>query len=97
MFRNPFPSLSPELDALEAKLMLARDPSQDVMLQKALADAEARLAIIDHSKLNEYVAAMQQVLMLRQRLSLTETRDQIMAQKVVLLEKLLNPTPQTPV
>lgn len=93
MFRNPFPSLSPELDALEAKLMLARDPSQDVMLQKALADAEARLATVDHSKLNEYVAAMQQVLMLRQRLSLTETRDQIMAQKVVLLEKLLNPNP----
>ena len=91
MFR---PTLSPELDALEAKLMLARDPSQDAMLQKALADAEARLAAVDHSNVNEYVGAMQQVLMLRQRLSSTETRDQLMAQKVALLEALLNPTPQ---
>ena len=91
MFR---PTLSPELDALEAKLMLARDPSQDEMLQKALADAEARLASVDHSKVNEYAGAMQQVLMLRQRLSSTETRDQLMAQKVTLLESLLNPTPQ---
>ena len=89
------PTLSPELDALEAKLMLARDPSQDEMLQKALADAEARLASVDHSKVNEYVGAMQQVLMLRQRLSSTETRDQLMAQKVTLLESLLAiPQPQ---
>ena len=92
MFR---PTLSPELDALEAKLMLARDPSQDEMLQKALADAEARLASVDHSKVNEYAGAMQQVLMLRQRLSSTETRDQLMAQKVTLLESLLAiPQPQ---
>jgi hypothetical protein len=95
MFRPPFPTLSPELDALEMKLMLARDPSQDAMLQKALADAEARLAAVDHSKVNEYVGSMQQVLMLRQRLSSTETRDQLMAQKVTLLESLLNPTPQS--
>ena len=91
MFR---PSLSPELDALEMKLMLARDPSQDPQLQKALADAEARLATVDKSKTNEYVAAMQQVLMLRQRLNSTETREQIMAQKVTLLESLLA-TPQS--
>lgn len=89
MFRPPY-SLSPELDALDAKLMFARDPSQDAQLQKALADAEARLATVDHSKLNEYAGAMQQVLMLRQRLSLTETRDQLMAQKVALLESLLS-------
>jgi hypothetical protein len=91
MFR---PTLSPELDALEMKLMIARDPSQDAMLQKALTDAEARLAAVDKSKTNEYVGAMQQVLMLRQRLSSTETRDQIMAQKVTLLESLLATTPQ---
>ena len=91
MFR---PSLSPELDALEAKLMFARDPSQDAQLQKALTDAEARLAAVDKTKTNEYVGAMQQVLMLRQRLSSTETRDQIMAQKVTLLEALLTPQPQ---
>jgi len=95
MFRPPY-SLTPELDALDAKLMFARDPSQDAMLQKALADAEARLATVDHSKVNEYVAAMQHVLMLRQRLSSTETRDQLMAQKVILLESLLNSTPLTP-
>ena len=91
MFR---PSLSPELDTLEAKLMLARDPAQDAQLQKALTDAEARLATVDHSKVNEYVGAMQQVLMLRQRLNSTETRDQLMAQKVTLLEALLTPQPQ---
>jgi hypothetical protein len=91
MFR---PTLSPELDALEMKLMIARDPSQDPQLQKALTDAEARLAAVDKSKTNEYVGAMQQVLMLRQRLSSTETRDQIMAQKVTLLESLLATTPQ---
>jgi len=95
MFRPPY-SLTPELDAIDAKLMFARDPSQDAMLQKALADAEARLAVVDHSKVNEYVAAMQQVLMLRQRLSSTETRDQLMAQKVILLESLLKSTPLTP-
>ena len=95
MFRPSFFSLSPELDALEAKLVFARDPAQDAVLQKALADAEARLATVDHSKVNEYVAAMQQVLTLRQRLSSTDTRDQIMAQKVALLEALLaTPQPQ---
>ena len=93
MFRPPY-SLSPELDALEAKLMLARDPAQDAQLQKALTDAEARLATVDKTKLNEYVGAMQQVLMLRQRLNSTETRDQLMAQKVTLLEALLTPQPQ---
>jgi hypothetical protein len=93
MFRPPY-SLSPELDALEAKLMFARDPSQDAQLQKALTDAEARLAAVDKTKVNEYVGAMQQVLMLRQRLRSTETRDQIMAQKVTLLEALLTPQPQ---
>jgi len=93
MFRPPY-SLTPELDALEAKIMLARDPSQDAMLQKALADAEARLATVDHSKVNEYVGAMQQVLMLRQRLSSTETREQLMAHKVALLESLITPQPQ---
>jgi hypothetical protein len=87
--------MSPELDALEAKIMLARDPSQDAMLQKALSDAQARLASIDKTKTNEYVGAMQQVLMLRQRLASTETRDQLLAQKVTLLESLLNPTPQS--
>jgi hypothetical protein len=93
MFRPPY-SLSPELDAIEAKLMLARDPSQDEMLQKALTDAEARLASIDKTKTSEYVGVMQQVLMLRQRLASTETRDQLMAQKVTLLESLLTPQPQ---
>ena len=93
MFRPPY-SLSPELDALEAKLMLARDPAQDAQLQKALTDAEARLAAVDKTKVNEYVGAMQQVLMLRQRLNSTETRDQLMAQKVTLLEALLTPQPQ---
>ena len=94
MFRPPY-SLTPELDALEAKLMLAHDPAQDAQLQKALSDAEARLAAVDHSKVNEYVGAMQQVLMLRQRLRSTETRDQLMAQKVTLLESLLaTPQPQ---
>ena len=89
MFRPPY-SLTPELDALEAKIMMARDPSQDAMLQKALADAQARLAAVDKTKTNEYVGAMQQVLMLRQRLASTETRDQLMAQKVTLLESLLS-------
>jgi hypothetical protein len=93
MFRPPY-SLSPELDALEAKLMFARDPSQDAQLQKALIDAEARLAAVDKTKVNEYVGAMQQVLMLRQRLRSTETRDQLMAQKVALLEELITPQPQ---
>jgi hypothetical protein len=91
MFR---PSLSPKLDELDMKLMLARDPSQDPQLKKALIDAEARLATVDKSKTNEYVGAMQQVLMLRQRLNSTETREQIMAQKVALLESLLA-TPQS--
>jgi hypothetical protein len=72
------------------KLVIARDPSQDAMFQKTLRDAEARLAAVDKTKINEYVLAMQQVLMLRQRLSSTETREQIMAQKVTLLESLLS-------
>lgn len=92
MFRPPY-SFSPELDALEEKFAFAHDPSQNAQLQKALADAEARLAAVDHSNLNEYVGAMQQVIMFRKRLSLTETRDQLMAQKVTLLESLLA-TPQ---
>ena len=94
MFRPPFLSLSPELDALEMKLMLARDPSQDEMVRKALADAEALLVTVDKTKINEYVAIMQQVIVLRQRLSSTDTRDQLMAQKVTLLEALLTPPSQ---
>lgn len=90
MFRPPLPSLSPELDEIEAKLMLARDPAQDAQLQKALTDAQARLATVDKTKVYEYAGAMQQVLMLRQRLNTTETRDQLMAQKVALLESLLS-------
>ena len=91
-----FPSLTPELDQIEMDMMLARDPSQDAMLQKALTDAEARLATVDKTKLAEYAGAMQQVLMLRKRMSSPFTRDQLMAQKVALLESLLNP-PQTQV
>ena len=90
MSRPQFPSLSPDLDALDMKLMIARDPSRDEMLQKALTDTEARLAAVDKTKTNEYIAVMQQVLMIRQRLSSTETREQIMAQKVTLLESLLS-------
>jgi DNA-directed RNA polymerase beta subunit len=90
MFRPQFPSLSPELDEIEAKLMMARDPAQDDQLQKALADAEARLATADKTKIYEYTGIMQQVLMLRQRLASTDTRDQLMTQKVTLLESLLN-------
>ena len=88
MFLPPY-SLSPELDVIEMKLILAREPAQDAQLQRALADAEARLATVDHSKVNEYIGTMQQVLMLRQRLSSTETREQLMAQKVAILEYLL--------
>ena len=95
MFRPPFPSLSPEIDAIHAKILFARDPSQDAMLQKALTDAEARLATVDKTNVSEYVGVMQQVLMLRRRLASTETRDQLMAQKVPLLEALLaTPQPQ---
>jgi len=88
-----FPSLSPELDAIEEQMMFARDPSQDDQLTKALADAEARLATVDKTKLNVYAGAMQQVIMLRKRLNSPFTRDQLLAQKVALLENLIQQQP----
>jgi len=88
-----FPSLSPELDAIEEQMMFARDPSQDEQLTKALADAEARLATVDKTKLNVYAGAMQQVIMLRKRLNSPFTRDQLLAQKVALLENLIQQQP----
>lgn len=86
-----YPSLSPELDAIDEQMLFARDPAQDTQLQKALADAEARLATVDKTKLNEYAAAMQQVLMIRKRINSPFTRDQLLAQKVALLENMLTP------
>jgi hypothetical protein len=103
MFPQPYNFLyteSPQLATIDSQLMFAPpanpNPNESNSLDKALSDAEATLASTDKTNVNQYIGIMQQVLMLRQRkaaLTSSTTRESLLAQKVTILEGLLNPTP----
>jgi hypothetical protein len=69
--------------------MFAVDPAQKPALQKALSDAEARLAVVNKENLAEYAGAMTQVIMMRRRLESNITPHDLMVQRVTILEKLI--------
>ena len=103
MFPQPYNFLyneAPQLATIDSQMMFApsinQNPADIESLNKALADAEATLATIDKTNVNQYIGIMQQVLMLRQRktaLTSTTTREALLAQKVTILEGLINPAP----
>jgi hypothetical protein len=85
----PLNTLIPELDEVDKQLMFAVDPAQKPALQKALSDAQARLAAVDKTKNAEYAGAMTQVIMMRRRLESNVTPQDLMTQRVTILEKLI--------
>ena len=85
----PLNTLIPELDEVDKQLMFAVDPAQKPALQKALSDAQARLAAVDKTKNAEYAGAMTQVIMMRRRLESNVTPQSLMTQRVTILEKLI--------
>jgi hypothetical protein len=96
---NPIYSISSNLAAIDNQIMFARSVNQTSneieYLNKSLQDAETNLANVDKTNLPNYIGAMQQVLMLRYRKnamsSSSNTREQLFAQKIAILESLVNP------
>ena len=88
--------MNPKLEAIDNQMMLtssqANLASNTDSVNASLADAEAKLTAVDKTNLNQYIGLMQQVLMLRQRKSLlvSTTQEQLLAQKVAILEELVN-------
>jgi hypothetical protein len=85
----PQPPLIPELAELDQQMMFAVDPQQRPQLEKALADAQARLASVDKSNLQQYAGAMQQVVMLKRRLESNVTPQSLLSQRITILETLI--------
>jgi hypothetical protein len=85
----PLNTLIPELDQIDKQLMFAVDPAQKPALQKALSDAEARLAVVNKENLAEYAGAMTQVIMMRRRLESNITPQDLMVQRVAILEGII--------
>lgn len=84
-----FRSVIPELDEVDAQMMLALDPSQRDHIQKALDEAHDRLCTVDRSNLPQYAGALQQVVMLQRRLTSNVTPQELMERRVEILEKLI--------
>jgi hypothetical protein len=85
----PLNTFIPELDDVDKQMMFAVDPAQKPALQKALSDAQARLATVDKTKPAEYAGAMTQVIMMRRRLESNITPQSLMTQRVAVLESLI--------
>lgn len=88
-FPSPFNSLIPELAQVESQMMLASDPSQRPQLEKAYADAQARLAGVDKTNQQIYAGALQQVVMLKRRLESNVTPQTLLTQRITILESLV--------
>ena len=99
---NPLYNMSSNLAAIDNQLMFApsitQNPNEIDLLNKNLQDAENYLANIDKTNLINYIGAMQQVLMLRYRKNAmnSTTREELFAEKITILEGLVNPTPIIP-
>lgn len=86
MFFQPIP----ELAELDKQMMLAVDPQQRPQIEKALVDAQAFLASVDKSNLQQYAGALQQVVMLKRRLESNVTPQSLLTQRITILESLIN-------
>lgn len=87
---DPYRSGIPELADLERQQFLAIDPAQRPMMENALSQAQARLATIDKTNLQQYAATLQQVVVLKRRLASTVTQQSLLEQKIAILETLVN-------
>jgi hypothetical protein len=92
MYRPQFPSLSPELDAIDSQMMLTvpTDPNQYANLQNAYAEAKNQLSTVDHSNIPFYTNVMTRVLLLNKQLTSNITMDQLMIQKKNILENMIS-------
>ena len=92
MYRPQFPSLSPELDAIDSQMMLTvpTDSNQYANLQNAYADAKTYLTTVDHSNLPLYTNVMTRVLLLNKQLTSNVTMDQLLEQKKNILENMIS-------
>jgi hypothetical protein len=82
-------AMNQELREIEAKLSISNDPKQIEFFKKIESDAEARLAAIDKTNLNDYSMALQQFILAKQRASATYNRNELLAQKIAILENIL--------
>jgi hypothetical protein len=80
--------LIPELREIDAKLSIAIDPAHEASFQTALDAAMARLQTVDKTNLAEYAGTLQQVITMKQRLTLGQDRQALLAQKVAILENI---------
>ena len=85
-------ALSPELETIDSQIMFASDgnPATLQTLQTNLVTAQATLAQVDKTNVNAYIGAMQQVLMLRNRINSSNiTRESLLQQKATILAGLI--------
>ena len=88
MFRQGGISLSPAIDAINSQLQFSYASNLLPRLEQNLASAQAKLATIDHANKLAYANALTTVVMLQQRISSTITQDQLLTEKISLLQNL---------
>ena len=88
MFRQGGMSLSPAIDAIDAQLQFSYASNLLPRLQQNLASAQAKLATIDPANKVAYANALSTVVMLQQRINSTVTQEQLLTEKISLLQNL---------
>jgi hypothetical protein len=92
MYRPGLPSISPELDAIDAQMMLTvpTDSNQYANLQNAYNEAKNQLNTVDKTNIPLYVNVMTRVLLLNKQLTSNTTMNQLMTQKMNILENMIS-------
>jgi hypothetical protein len=88
MFRQGGISLSPAIDAINSQLQFSYASNLLPRLEQNLASAQAKLATIDPANKLAYANALTTVVMLQQRISSTITQEQLLTEKISLLQNL---------
>jgi hypothetical protein len=94
MYRHGFPSLSPEIDAIDSQMMLVMptDQNQYANLLNSYTEAKNQLSNVDKTNIPLYINVMTRVLLLNKQITSNVTMDQLMIQKKNLLENMINQT-----
>jgi hypothetical protein len=88
MFRQGGMSLSPAIDAIDTQLQFSYASNLLPRLQQNLASAQAKMATINPANKVAYANALSTVVMLQQRISSTVTQDQLLTEKISLLQSI---------
>jgi hypothetical protein len=88
MFRQGGISISPEIDAIDAQLQFSYASNLLPRLEQNLVTAQANLAKIDQTNKLAYANALTTVVMLQKRINSTITQEQLLTQKIALLQNL---------